>query len=422
MFRMLQLSAGCRGETAMTAPKRWTSVVAGVLLVPAAVWGQPVIQSVSHLLPNRCSGSNTTVCSTDANCPSGQICVSVLLTNSAGTGVKNGDAGNSGRIGSRVLWFFGDTFTNSALRSNTGAWGRRVDPRNLTEGVDGSNTAVQFVPYTADELAFNAAHANPPSCCLNHTGCSGNPYCNCPPATDCAQRYALWPGDVIELGDRSGFVYYTKLITGYASFDFRNQGMGIARFEDGSPTAVRDTDGSGNPVLIFQPPEPNFASGLVVNEPDQPYVYVYAGVNGGFCGIQVLSGRVPRSQAGDRTAYRFWDGTGWNPSLGAAVPVATTAANGLGSVAWNAYLGKYVAVMSGICTGGTNLHVRTAPRPEGPWSNAAVVDLGPLGAQTSAYYGLQHPELGDGRDLVISYFQGISLFAGQTRLVKLTFQ
>ena len=99
----------------------------------------------------------------------------------------------------------------------------------------------------------------------------------------------------------------------------------------------------------------------------------------------------------DRAAWRFYDGSGWSSDLARARPILARVEGGLGSVAWNDHLGAYVSGINDICTGGSRFLMRTAPRPEGPWSEPAVVDLTPLGAGPEAYAGRLHPAFGSGR-------------------------
>jgi hypothetical protein len=98
---------------------------------------------------------------------------------------------------------------------------------------------------------------------------------------------------------------------------------------------------------------------------------------------------------------------------------------GLGSVAWNEYLGTYISGNNDICTGGSRFLIRTAPRPEGPWSEPAVVDLAPLGAGPEAYAGRLHPVFGAGQRIVISFYEPRvenDEVVGRVHLARVTFQ
>jgi len=92
------------------------------------------------------------------------------------------------------------------------------------------------------------------------------------------------------------------------------------------------------------------------------------------------------------------------------------------SVHYNAYLGRYLAwYMAGL---GGEMHLRTAPAPEGPWSDATIIGRA-LPARHNWNYGLiAHPELSeqDGRIEILSYTRPLSEFVNETRLVQVRFR
>lgn len=333
------------------------------------------------------------------------------------------DAGNSSRIGSRIIWVFGDTITLSGFPSSTAAWSSPERPLELSERVDAKKAPMQFFPFSPEELEFENAHATPPECCTNVTDCPAERlYCHCPADTDCAVRIALWPGDVIETGPTSGAVLYEKLVVGAAPYDFRHLGTGLARVKEGDAVAVRVTDESGLPALVFKHPEPNFLRAVAVPEADGAFVYVYAAVGDQVCLSDLLIGRVPLERMGERGAYTFWDGSAWVSDLGAAAPILGGVPEKLGSVVWNDYFGRYLSGFTSLCTGGSKFHFRTAPRPEGPWSEPVILDLAPIGTPSDAYAGLLHPALGRGRQMTISYYHPLPEIVGEIRLARVTFE
>jgi hypothetical protein len=147
---------------------------------------------------------------------------------------------------------------------------------------------------------------------------------------------------------------------------------------------------------------------------------VYATVNRVGCAVDIVVGRVETASIDSRASYEFWNGSGWQPELEQAVPILPQVPGGLGSVTWNTYLGQYLSGWSDLCTGGRTFLLRTARRPEGPWSGALAVDLGSIGASRDTYYGLLHPEFGSDRSLLISFFQPIEAVYGQIRVARLT--
>jgi hypothetical protein len=332
------------------------------------------------------------------------------------------DAGYSARIGARILWIFGDTFTPSGLRSATGAWARPPKPFALQEAVDEHGAPHQFYPFSSEERAYAAAHATPPACCSEREACTERePYCHCPAGTDCSVRVALWPGDVIEVEPGKAINFYEKVIAGVAPYDFRHVGTGLARIEAGSSVAARAGNAGGEPLLLFTAAEPNFLRAVRV-EGEPASIFVFAATSRDRCSVDVLIGRVAADRVERRGAYRFWNGSFWQEDLREARPILARITGGLGSVAWNDHLKRYVAAFSDICTGGTKLHVRSAARPEGPWSEPAIVDLAPLGATAESYAGMLHPALGGGREMVLSFYRPQSGDQGSVRLARLRFE
>jgi hypothetical protein len=132
-----------------------------------------------------------------------------------------------------------------------------------------------------------------------------------------------------------------------------------------------------------------------------------------------LLARVAPGNIGKADAYEFWDGSGWSKSAAEAAPLwqlpqtqddvqrLATFENGA-SIAWNAALGRYVAVLN---TGFSSIGVRTAERLEGPWSDPVpLMDCLTFAqpAVPTCYSPIQHPQLA-GED-------GLRLFVTVTRM------
>jgi hypothetical protein len=335
------------------------------------------------------------------------------------------DGGYSARAGSRIAWLFGDTFPDDqTLLCATAAWSDVAEPARLDEAVDARGRPLQLYEFSPDEHAFNAAHETYPTCCGRWPECPlEEPYCHCPPSTDCATRIAIWPGSVFPLDDRRTVSYYEKVWVGVAPYDFEHLGTGTARLETGRTVAIRTLDAHGEPDLVFGPEEPNFFRGLLVEESGIPTVYAYARTNRNGCVVDVLVAQVPLDRIQMRSAYRFWSGSGWSSEVEDARPVLSSVVAGLGTVAWNDYLRSYLAAEADLCTGGNRLLIRTAPRPEGPWSASIEVSLEGVGAKADSYAAILHPELDRGRRIALSVYQpelrGDEIL-GRVRLFRLT--
>lgn len=329
------------------------------------------------------------------------------------------DAGNSTRMHDDILWIFGDTFTWAGLPCATAAWSTVAEPTQLHEPVDVWFGSMQFYPFSAAEAAYNES-LDPPDCCALFASCdTSDPYCKCPPDTDCTTRIALWPGDLLNAADDWAVHLYEKVRVGSAPYDFQHLGTGVATVRHGDTTAHRPSDPAGEPLLLFSAEEPNFLRATLAGDGGRRYAYLYAAANRQGCQVDIMLARVEFARVFERAAYRFWDGRGWTASLADARPLLPRITGGLGSVTWNDHLGGYISAFNDICTGGDVLVLRTAPRPEGPWSEPVTVDLKPLGATADAYAGQIHASLGAGRTVFFSYYQPDAREIGRVRLGRL---
>jgi hypothetical protein len=344
--------------------------------------------------------------------------IGTFSTNAPGWGR---DAGFSALVGSSIVWMFGDTFLpGDRMRSATAAWSSPSRPSALREAVDEDGLPFQLYPLSRAEEEFARAHATPPACCKEGGGCPpGELYCRCPLETDCWVRYALWPGSVITVGAREAINFYESVIAGVAPYDFRHVGTGLARIEAGSTVATRLTNDDGEPLLLFAEPEPNFLRAVRTAREGADFIYVYANANRAGCGVDVLLARVRPEDAARRDAYRFWAGGYWVDTLALAVPILDDVPGGLGQVVWNDHLQRYLSAFSDVCTGGAQLHVRSAPRPEGPWGAATNVDLSPLGATDESYAGMLHEALGTGRTVTLTFYRPEADGTGKLHLARL---
>ncbi len=323
------------------------------------------------------------------------------------------------------MWLFGDTFPNEdVLLSATAAWSSAGEPTRLAEPFDAAGVPVSLYAYTPSETAFNQAHAELPVCCRDGRACpSDEPYCRCGPDSDCAARIALWPGSILPTDDGRLIGLYEKVKAGAAAWDFDVLGIGTFTLLPEDVTTRRTLDRSGEPILLFERGEPKFLHAVRVDDDDGTWAYVFGETAGGSsCSSDVYVGRAPLADMQERNAYRFWDGKGWAETLAEAAPVLDDVEGGLGSVAYNEYLGAYLSGTVGLCTEGAQFLMRSAPRPQGPWSAPIAVDLSTLGASSEAYAGLLHPALGVGRRIVISFYEPLfqdERVLGRVRLARL---
>ena len=325
------------------------------------------------------------------------------------------DGGHSIQFDGRSAWAFGETplatpaADGAIWRSSTLGLTTDVDASDgigpFEETGDAKGVPGEFLPLTADELAFNQAAAAD----------------DC--VVDCGSRYAIWPGPmVIDPESGEALVFYSKVEVQPGDWNWNVIGQSIATWAsvDAKPVRPEVRPNTDEPTLLFQThrEDPPLNQGAVVFE---EYLYVYA------CEVDWLNApcrlaRVPVGQALDRDAYRFFSNTsGWVQH----VTFHTVMDGGtMMSVHRNDYLGKFIAVHNGIVSADVMYH--TANRPEGPWTGASLLFEG---IQTNVddlwnHSGVAHPEFAqeDGKIEYVTYFRPGSKFDGELRLVKVTFE
>jgi hypothetical protein len=290
------------------------------------------------------------------------------------------DGGISANVGGRLTWVFGDTFYRPTKPlpqgdfrpvSATAGVAPPDNPLALTGTADGYGVPDQLIPYNSDEPNL---------------------------APD--DRYALWPASIItEPGGNTAMIYYqqthitkAKWIDGYTS---------VAQIKPGETVANR------LPVRLFEPGEPSFRKPVVVGDT----VYLYDA-----CADTCKVAKVSTDKMADRASYTFWDGRTWSSDITKAKKVLPGAGGGF-SVAYSEALNSFVEVAIGF--GSHTFYMRTASKPEGPWSSPKKVYE--ADSQHSAYVPNFQPELfeDNGRVLAFSYSRDLGNFNGDIRLLKL---
>ena len=300
------------------------------------------------------------------------------------------DVGASVAVRSKTLWLFGDTLMTLtgadgfSYRSSTAGWADGAS-LTLTEPLDAAGAPFQLLPYTDAELAYNR---------------TGGPN----------ERFALWPGSAVESGG-GAFVFFRSLKVHPGTLNYDGLGAGVAFLIFDQTVATRVAD------PLFLPPVPSFSVGAIVAD---GFVHLYScdAVPG-----QLDSDcRVARAPVDDLTTtatWTAWDGATWNADLRAGQPVLHGAPGEL-SVSWNARLGAYLAVHSVIFSDEIVFH--TAPRPEGPWTEARPLLTGAHHAGTNDYAAREHPELSTdgGRALFVTYAHPLGGFDEDVRVAAPT--
>jgi hypothetical protein len=322
------------------------------------------------------------------------------------------DCGYSAWFRGRSVWFFGDTILRTPNADNQqllcNSWSLSHD-RDGTDGIggllppaDGVGASMALVPLTGEEAAFNLLHQGRE--CL---------------AAPCETRWALWPGTIaVDEEADVAYLFYHKVMVGGGDYNFDKVGHSVAIMNNPDAPAERPEFGlyEDYPTLLFSEERDGFGSAAVqVGQ----FLYIYG------CEMQADDvakpcrlARVRIDRVLERKAWKFYHGQGqWSTSLVGASTVFR--GNDMMSVFYNEYLGRYVAVYSQPL--GTRVMIRTAERPEGPWSRASVLFecRDSQGFMGWIYDALAHPELSNdkGRTLYLTYSRHTGLFRTEFRLV-----
>jgi hypothetical protein len=209
-------------------------------------------------------------------------------------------------------------------------------------------------------------------------------------------------------------VFYGKVYSEGGFFKFRSAGESVAVWRKFDEPPDRGIDPvTGEAPILFKAGARGFSNAQVI---EADVLYAYGCESKGF----VKPCRVARVRLGDVLDARAWSyyagEIGWIKDSAAAVPVIE--ANNIMSVAYNRYLGTYLAVYIPPIT--NRVMMRTAPRPEGPWSDAVEAFPTRPPMNVWVYDALAHPEYerDGGRIQYVTYSVTTSKTTSEVRLVE----
>jgi hypothetical protein len=328
--------------------------------------------------------------------------------------IRGRDGGFSARFDDRSVWVFGDTVLNSPgtdggrWRSGTWSWTGSFDARNglhdFHEPVDSNGAPGEFLPFTREELAYNSAHSRDTL------------------PSEQRSRWKLWPGQpVVDPRTGNAFVFYTKVLSKIGPWAFESVGRSIAIWErpDRVPVRPELAPRADEPTLLFPRGDTSLGEGAV-GVGDSIYAY---GCRKEGVVFPCIVGRAFFADALRRFAWRFFAGNDrWSEDWHAAVPVMNAAP--MLTVHWNEHLGRFLAVYSTPLV--NTIEIRTAKRPQGPWSAGRVAVTGrpPTRADAWDYCGMAHAELArdNGREEYVTYCRETGFLESEIRLVEVTFE
>ena len=319
--------------------------------------------------------------------------------------IRGRDGGASALFGGRSVWVFGDTplqreaVDGSTWRTATFTTTADVDPTDglgpFIEPLDENGAPGQLIPFTLDEVGYNALRS-PPNC-----------------SDDCEPKWVLWPGPLVtDPTTGRGLLFYEKIK------DWVSAGTSVAtwRTPDSPVQRVVVAPGSDEPTLLFPAGDAPMGQGATVLD---GWLYAYGCTHIGFFEFPCIVGRAPVERALERTAWRFWDGLVWGTEAESAATVML--GNSIMSMQYNPMIGKLIMVYSAP---DDTIVIRTADAPEGPWSDEQVVYHArpPEDPEGWIYDATVHPELtrDNGRTVYVSYSRQTGFLSSEMRLVELT--
>ncbi|MEZ4363216.1 MAG: DUF4185 domain-containing protein [Kofleriaceae bacterium] len=312
--------------------------------------------------------------------------------------IRGRDGGYSGRLFGHSVWLYGDTILAHPDEAGE-TWHNSsmsfTEDQVAADGVGGFAEVEDAVGaprplllLTEEERSFNEAHA----------------------ATDRA-KWILWPSALVSDPERSrGLVFYLKVLSYPGAFRFKAHGASLAVLTDLSLSPERPLLGQGTAsTLLFGEGEPMLGAGAVVVD-DVLYAYDCSG-----SGKQCIVGRVKLADALTRSAWRFWSGADWVSAWRQATHVMR--AHDIVTVHWNSTLERFLAFYSQPIS--NDVMVRSAPAPEGPWSDArrAFRAVPPREGDVS-YSAIAHAEYTDEETEYVTYHRGTAPFESEIRLVQ----
>lgn len=283
---------------------------------------------------------------------------------------RGGDAAYSVAIpGDRVLWLYGDSFVG------LGDGGENRSGRTMVRNTLAVQTGRD--PSTATMRFFDGGQGEPAAFF---------------PAED---ELGIWPGPASRVGD--------GLLLTFTRIRAVKTGLG---FETVDSKATRVAAAMGPPTTwTFEPvalPETPAGTqlGLGAHLENDGWLYAYVPIEPGR--HDVFVGRWPLAalEAGNTGAMTWWSGSAWAPTADGAAAVATDVQTEFSVSA----VGDELWMISTLGFGAVDIAVRTAPRPEGPWSQPRHLYRPPEYGKDGVlvYSAKAHPHL-RGAPLVLTY-------------------
>ena len=332
--------------------------------------------------------------------------------------VQGRDGTFTAAISGTSYWLFNDTSLtkNNAegtnFISNSLSWTNNL---NATQGItlnhdylDNTGVPTEFMPFLPWEYQYNQAH--------NSNHCTAAP---------CGANLAIWPSAMVpDLVRKRALIFYTEVWRNPAQPGWTTLGTGIAVLSvTGTITRPMENAGSQYPTLMWPASVNGFGGGAVV----VTNTMYMLGCVSGYLVQNCQLGRVALAQALDKAQWTYYAGNDsagnpiWSSDESQAVTIFQGGAAG-NSIFYNAYLGVYMAIYSGVFS--NDVYFRVSYTPWGPWSNQTLIFTGESGWNGNAdYAALAHTEFaqGNGQTQFITYVHTTGFLAQNLPLTKVVF-
>jgi hypothetical protein len=297
------------------------------------------------------------------------------------------DGGVSARIGATSYWLFADTQDgyidangNAQINYYSDNSMSATTARKATAGVDltldylDSNKQLKrFVPWSAEDAAWVAAHAG--------SNCSAGSYCGA--------YLGIWPQTLAyDPVTKLVVVGFNEVKRGGGIAGYPSTGAGLATGKVGADNwlelnRVAQGGPTSNPTMMWSPGELFFTNAAFFKD-GYYYAYAYGDWFNNFLG------RVPVASLLDKSAWTYYAGSGnWASDVTKAAVIFSGSVSN--DVFYDAFLNQWVTVY--LAYGNNQVYMRVAASPEGPWSAAKYLTTVPfLYGKDAAYIVHAHPE------------------------------
>jgi hypothetical protein len=245
----------------------------------------------------------------------------------------------------------------------------------------------------------------------------------------CDGYRATWPSSIATLPDVDNnprtdrvIIFFQNNCINLATGALAYYEIGVAQFDYNASYIGPLKATVLNPSVFprFDGQDMQFGATVAPDGFGSTHLYVYSCAPGGACYVKRVW--VTNDSAGDylrvrdSTQYASWTGAGWGP--GDPAPLfsgggeATATGDGI-SVNYVPAIGRYVMAYTPFPVLHHLAAIRTAPRPEGPWSEPTTVELPGCLVSEHCYAANVQPQLSDATHIGLSYVK-FSDFVGWT--------